>query len=67
MPVPIIIWAGVAIFGVATGGWAAKQVGNAASDAGEASQKAASLAQWAVTGGTIYVAYRALKAGGALK
>lgn len=64
---PLIYWAGIGIVGLATGGWAAKQVGDAATDAGEAAQKTASLAQWVVTGGTIYLAYRVLKTGGALK
>jgi len=60
MPIPFIVWAGVAISGVAATGWAAREIG-------DASESTAKLAKWVVIGGTAYASYRALKSAGALK
>ncbi len=60
MPVPLIIWAGVGVAGLVAGGYAADKVTGA-------TEEAAKLTKWAVAGGTVYVAYRALQATGSLK
>ena len=56
MPVPIIL--GIAAIGA--GAWALHETSDAL-------DSATSLTKWAVIGGGVYVAFRALQAGGVLK
>jgi len=58
---PILAWYGaLAIGGLIAGGWAAGKVGDAA-------QETAKPIKWIVTGGVVYVGYKALKSSGAIK
>lgn len=59
MPVPAIVWAGVALGGVLA-------TSRLAREAGDMADSATTLTKWVVAGGTLYVSYRALKAGGVL-
>ena len=54
------VWAGIAIAGIGTTGWAVKE-------AGEAAESGAKLVKWGVAAGGLYVSYSALKSAGVLK
>ena len=60
MPIPLIAYGVLAVVGVAGAGWAARETGDAL-------DSATKLTKWVVVGGALYVSYRALQAGGALK
>lgn len=55
-----IIWAGVALAGIGTAGWAVRE-------AGDAAESGAKLVKWGVAAGGLYVSYSALKSAGVLK
>lgn len=59
MPAPLI-WAGLALAGVAGTGWMFRE-------AGDAAESATKLAKWAAVGGVVYVSVKAMKATGVLK
>lgn len=59
MPAPIV-WGGLVIAGLYGLGWAAKETGDAA-------ESLSKLTKYGIVAGGLYVSYRALKAGGALK
>lgn len=57
---PLVIWGAVAVAGL----WG---FGYAADKTGEAADASANLVKWGVVAGGLYIAYRAAKAGGAIK
>lgn len=60
MVVPLIVWGGVIVAGIASTAWAADEIGDAA-------EKSERLVKWAVVGGGLYVSYRALRSTGVIK
>lgn len=60
MPVPLIVWGGLAVAGLWGAGYAAREAGEAADDLTK-------LTRALTVAGGLYVSYRALQAGGVLK
>ncbi|MBO6603859.1 MAG: hypothetical protein JJ938_17595 [Roseicyclus sp.] len=60
MPVPLILWGGVALGGL----YLAER---ALDEAGDAAQASAEMLKWAAIAGGVYLSYQALKSAGALK
>jgi hypothetical protein len=60
MPIPLIVWGGLAVVGIGATAVAANEVG-------EASERAGNLVKWATVGGALYVSYRAMKSAGVIK
>jgi hypothetical protein len=63
----LIIRGIMVIAGLATAGFAAREVGDAAEDMGEAAQKSTNLAKYVAISGGLFLAYKGLKSGGVIK